>query len=104
VVLIRFFSVVSQSVFIFLRHGLFARTDAAFIISPWLYSFQLEVFMADKNLTDIKTVCGGMIRNPEDHPTAVYRGEKIYFCADSCLKAFEQDPEGYIESTQDHSH
>lgn len=60
--------------------------------------------MSDHNPKEIKTVCGGMIRNPEDHPTTIYLGERIYFCAESCLEAFQEDPEGYIESTQDHNH
>ena len=38
---------------------------------------------------------------------AEYEGQKVYFCAPGCKRAFERDPERYLKGTTDeeeHSH
>ena len=47
---------------------------------------------------ELKTVCGDVITNVADHPSAEYRGEKVYFCGEGCLMNFEADPSKYIAS------
>lgn len=54
------------------------------------------------NLNEAKTTCGGTLKNPEKFPSAKYRGEKLYFCTQACLKAFEHDPERFLAGEIEH--
>jgi YHS domain-containing protein len=49
-----------------------------------------------------KTACGGLIDNPERFPSAVYRGERVYFCALACLKVFEKNPDRFVAEEIEH--
>ncbi|MEJ5240095.1 MAG: hypothetical protein WHS87_02745 [Anaerolineales bacterium] len=49
-----------------------------------------------------KTACGGTIRDPEKYPSAVYRGERVYFCTLACLRAFEQAPDAFMRGEIEH--
>jgi Cu+-exporting ATPase len=49
-----------------------------------------------------KTVCGGKIKVPENYPSAIYKGEQIYFCTRACLRVFNQDPEPFIAGDVEH--
>lgn len=51
---------------------------------------------------EIETVCGGVIENPEDFPTAEYKGKKVYFCTLGCLRAFEKSPDRFIAGEIEH--
>jgi len=42
------------------------------------------------------TACGGRIQEPERYPSAIYRGQRIFFCNTACLGAFESDPERFM--------
>jgi YHS domain-containing protein len=50
-----------------------------------------------------KTACGGTISSPENFPSAVYRGERVYFCTLACLKVFEENPDLFMEGEIEHS-
>ncbi len=50
----------------------------------------------------VKTVCGGALAEPEKYPSAVYRGEVIYFCTRGCLLAFEQAPDAFMAGEIEH--
>lgn len=52
--------------------------------------------------TEFKTACGGSIQEPEKYPNALYQGERIYFCTQACLKAFESDPDGFMRGEVEH--
>jgi YHS domain-containing protein len=54
--------------------------------------------MTNQKSQTLKTLCGDVITKPEDHSSAEYRGEKVYFCAESCLKAFQDNPDKYVAS------
>ncbi len=41
----------------------------------------------------VTTACKGLIFYEADTPTVLSRGQRIYFCLPSCLKAFQDDPE-----------
>jgi DNA polymerase-4 len=42
------------------------------------------------------SVCGRRIMsNLEGYPTAIYRGQAIYFCTEFCLEAFKRDPDRF---------
>lgn len=58
--------------------------------------------MSDTNIKEAKTTCGGTLKHPEKFPSAEYRGERLYFCTQACLKAFEQDPELYLAGKIEH--
>jgi YHS domain-containing protein len=49
-----------------------------------------------------KTACGGVIDDPENFPSAIYRGERVYFCTLACLKAFEQNPDPFMAGEIEH--
>jgi YHS domain-containing protein len=40
----------------------------------------------------VATACRGYIQFEAATPHTVFRGQRIYFCLPSCLKAFEDDP------------
>lgn len=58
--------------------------------------------MAKQNSAERKTVCGGTLKNPEKFPSVEYRGERLYFCIEACLQAFEQDPEWFLAGEIEH--
>jgi len=58
--------------------------------------------MTSENIVAAETVCGGKLKNPEKYPSALYRGEKVYFCTQACLSAFEQDPDRFIAGEIEH--
>jgi len=53
-------------------------------------------------LPEYKTVCGGKLTDPTNYPSAMYRGERIYFCTRACLRVFEQDPDPFIDGEIEH--
>ncbi|MEZ0395703.1 MAG: hypothetical protein ABWK53_04635 [Anaerolineales bacterium] len=48
------------------------------------------------------TACGGKIDDPQKYPSAIFRGERVYFCTLACLKAFETDPERFMAGEIEH--
>ncbi|MGE5642162.1 MAG: YHS domain-containing protein [Byssovorax cruenta] len=44
----------------------------------------------------------GVLPNTTGYPSAVYRGERIYFCTEACLRAFEQHPDAFIAGKIEH--
>lgn len=58
--------------------------------------------MTQTDLPQLKTFCGGKMKNPDKFPSAIYRDEKIYFCDNSCLKEFEKEPDNFIAGKTDH--
>lgn len=40
----------------------------------------------------VLTACGGQIQFEQGTPTAVYRGQRVYFCLPACREDFERDP------------
>ena len=51
-----------------------------------------------------KTACGGILTDPEteNYPSADYKGERFYFCARACLRAFEKNPNGFMNGEVEH--
>jgi YHS domain-containing protein len=50
----------------------------------------------------IITACGGRIKDPERFPSAIFQGERVYFCTPDCLHAFESDPERFMAGEMVH--
>ena len=64
---------------------------------------------SSKNLFDqsqqsslAKTACGGLLDHPENFPSAMYRGERVYFCSMACLQVFEQNPDPFMAGEIEH--
>lgn len=49
-----------------------------------------------------KIACGGEIRDISKYPSAMYRGEKVYFCTQECLKTFLADPGPFMAGEIEH--
>ena len=52
--------------------------------------------------TEFKTACGGVTLEPEKYPSALYQGERVYFCTQACLKAFEDNPDSFMRGEVEH--
>ena len=46
--------------------------------------------------------CSGKINDPNRYPSALFRGERIYFCTQACLRTFESDPERFMSREIEH--
>jgi len=51
---------------------------------------------------EFKTACGGKLEDPANYPSALYRGERVYFCTRACLRVFEQDPDPFMAGEVEH--
>lgn len=51
---------------------------------------------------EYRTVCGGKIKDPSNYPSAEYRGERIYFCAQACLGVFLLNPDPFMTGEIEH--
>ena len=49
-----------------------------------------------------KTACEGKLKDPTTYPSAMYRGERVYFCTRACLRVFEQDPDSFMAGEVEH--
>ena len=49
-----------------------------------------------------ETACGSEIRDASQYPSAMYRGEVVYFCTQACLRAFELDPDPFMAGEIEH--
>ena len=57
---------------------------------------------AASSLHEHKTACGGTLKEPTQYPSAMYRGERVYFCTRDCLRVFEQDPDLFMAGEIEH--
>jgi YHS domain-containing protein len=60
------------------------------------------LFYEPKGPAEYPTACGGKLREAEDHPSAEYRGRRVYFCRKACLRVFESDPERFMAGEIEH--
>lgn len=60
--------------------------------------------MSDRfqNEEKLETTCGGIIQNPNQYPSALYLGKRVYFCNRSCLRAFEEAPDAFMKGEVEH--
>ncbi len=56
--------------------------------------------------THFVTLCGRIFHNTDStyFPRAGYRGRTIFFCTDSCLGAFNADPERFYRAHRNSNH
>jgi len=48
------------------------------------------------------TACGGKISDPSRYPSALYQGQRVYFCTRVCLGAFEAAPDRFMAGEVKH--
>jgi YHS domain-containing protein len=51
---------------------------------------------------EIKSACGGVLKDPSQYPSAMFNGERVYFCVNACLKAFLSAPEAFMAGEVEH--
>ena len=49
-----------------------------------------------------KAACGGLLDRPENFPSAMYRGERVYFCTMACLQVFTRNPDPFMAGEIEH--
>lgn len=49
-----------------------------------------------------KSACGGTLKDPSAYPSAMFNGERVYFCNQACLKAFLSAPEAFMAGEVEH--
>jgi len=79
--------------------------SCAFVLSiePNLEKYILtQPVTATPQSPEYKTVCGGVIKDPENYPSAIYHGERLYFCTHACLRVFEQNPDPFLAGNVEH--
>lgn len=42
------------------------------------------------------------MKDPQKYPSAIFHGERVFFCTLACLKAFESDPERFMAGEIEH--
>lgn len=55
-----------------------------------------------ENQQVIKSVCGGILTEPEKYPSAVFKDERLYFCTRACLRVFQQNPQAFLDGEVEH--
>ncbi len=58
--------------------------------------------MTEPTKTEFQTACNGTIKDASRYPSAEYKGKTVYFCTRACLRAFEQNPEAFIDGEIEH--
>ncbi|MBM4423215.1 MAG: hypothetical protein FJ030_07460 [Chloroflexi bacterium] len=54
------------------------------------------------NEQEAVTACGGKISGPDQYPSTLYRGKRVFFCHRACLRAFEFDPDRFMAGEIEH--
>jgi YHS domain-containing protein len=61
-----------------------------------------ESQITDHQLPLTKSACGGTLKAPSAYPSAMFNGERVYFCNQACLKAFLSAPEAFMAGEVEH--
>ena len=48
------------------------------------------------------TACGGVLKDPSRYPFRIYKGLKVYFCNEDCLREFDANPDGFMSGEVAH--
>ena len=51
---------------------------------------------------EIKSACGGELKDPSLYPKADFHDKTVYFCNTACLKAFLKSPEAFMTGEVEH--
>jgi YHS domain-containing protein len=54
------------------------------------------------NEGEMKTVCRADIDRATYYPSDLHRGERVYFCNEACLRAFQSQPDAFIAGDIEH--
>jgi len=62
----------------------------------------MENRMKESQNKEIKTVCGGLLKDPTRFPSAEYQNQELYFCTQACLRAFQKNPVAFLAGEIEH--
>ena len=62
----------------------------------------MNTLPANSEQQEIKSACGGTLQDPSAYPSAMFNGERVYFCTNACLKAFLSAPEAFMAGEVEH--
>ena len=62
----------------------------------------MNTLLPNPEQQEIKSACGGILKDPSRYPSAMFNGERVYFCTNACLKAFLKDPEAFMAGEIEH--
>jgi len=48
------------------------------------------------------TACGGVLKDPSKYPFREYRGMRLYFCHEDCLREFDRNRDAFMEGRIPH--
>jgi YHS domain-containing protein len=57
---------------------------------------------SDQETQIVKSACGGVLQDPSQYPSAMFNGERVYFCNTACLNAFLGAPEAFMAGEIEH--
>jgi YHS domain-containing protein len=57
---------------------------------------------SDNTAQPAKTACSGTLKSTDGFQSAMYGGERIYFCTQACLRVFEQNPDDFMAGKLEH--
>lgn len=60
------------------------------------------MLFSEPKRTDLKTACGGNLREVGDHPSVEYRGRRVYFCRKACYRVYLSDPDRFMAGAIPH--
>ena len=63
----------------------------------------MNTLSANSEQQGIRSACGGELKDPSAYPSAMFNGERVYFCNAACLKAFLLAPEAFMAGEVEHS-
>ena len=63
----------------------------------------MRVYMEQREEQQVtKSVCGGILTEPEKYPSVIFNGERLYFCTRACLRVFEENPRAFLDGEVEH--
>ncbi|GAB4428056.1 MAG: hypothetical protein Kow002_16960 [Anaerolineales bacterium] len=43
------------------------------------------------------TACGGILKEPDKYPFREYKGVRVYFCNQNCLREYDRNPDAFMQ-------
>lgn len=56
----------------------------------------------EPNRSDLKTACGGTLREAGDRVSVEYKGRRVYFCRKACYRVYLTDPDRFMKGQVPH--
>jgi YHS domain-containing protein len=56
----------------------------------------------NKTRSVVKTVCGGILTEPEKYPSMIFKDDRLYFCTRACMRVFQENPQAFLDGEVEH--